>query len=147
MDILRDELMKLPSGEVLDFDHHFDNLLDSAYRWDLWGASWVFMDGCGGDDGFWDFRSALISQGREVFENALIDPDSLADIPEQEVDNMFAEGFQYVSAQIYEKKAGGYPERVRPHPKQPFGEQFDGEDEEELQRRYPRTYARFWNKD
>ena len=147
MDILRDELMKLPSSEVLDFTHHFDSLLDRAYRWDLWGGSWVFMDGGGGDDGFWDFRSALISLGREVFENALIDSDSLADIPEEEVDNMFAEGFQYVSAQVYEKKTGRYPERLRPHPKHPLGEKFDGEDEVGLQRQYPRTYARFWNKD
>ncbi|EKC76209.1 hypothetical protein LEA_04821 [human gut metagenome] len=35
--------------------------------------------GCS-DDGFIDFRAWLIAQGKEVYMNALRDPDTLADI-------------------------------------------------------------------
>ena len=53
--------------------------------------------GCG-DDGFWDFRSCLISLGKEQFFHVLKEPDALADIVNQpNVPFMLAEGFQYVA--------------------------------------------------
>lgn len=144
MKLLREVLEKLSATEVFDFSNHFEALLDRAYTWDLWGASWVFMDGCGGDDGFWDFCSALISQGKGVFEQALKDPDSLAEMPEEEVDNMYAEGFQYVHEAVQEEKDSGQPERTKPHPEYPAGTNFDADDEDALKARYPKTFARFW---
>lgn len=46
----------------------------------FWAAAYVINGGCS-DDGFEYFRGWLITQGREVFQQALSDADSLADHP------------------------------------------------------------------
>lgn len=55
------------------------------------------------DDGFIDFRSWLVSRGREVYMRALGDPDSLADvdIPEDGAD---FEAYGYVAVGAYAQK-------------------------------------------
>jgi hypothetical protein len=50
-----------------------------SYVAQLWAAAFVINGGCS-DDGFEYFRGWLITRGREVFERALADPDSLADL-------------------------------------------------------------------
>jgi hypothetical protein len=50
-----------------------------SYRGDLWGAAYL-INGGASDDGFDYFRGWLIAQGREVFEAAVADPDSLAGV-------------------------------------------------------------------
>jgi hypothetical protein len=56
------------------------NLLSDSYRRPLWAAAYLINGGCS-DDGFEYFRGWLVTQGREVFERAIIDPDALADLP------------------------------------------------------------------
>ncbi|MFB6577875.1 DUF4240 domain-containing protein [Streptomyces sp. NPDC056402] len=56
------------------------DLLAESYRAPLWAAAYVINGGCS-DDGFDYFRGWLLTQGREVFETALADPDSLAAHP------------------------------------------------------------------
>ena len=71
-------------------------MMDSAYCWSLWGAAYVINGGCS-DDPFVDFRASLISRGRQVFERALSDPDSLAD-EDFDGSDWFNEGYQYAVA-------------------------------------------------
>src|SRR3954471_22687642 len=79
-DLLVERLLQLDPDSVLDFARHFEARYNRAYRWDLWGAARVLLDGID-DEGFDFFRCWLIGQGREVFEGALHgDPDSLADL-------------------------------------------------------------------
>ena len=66
-------LSALPAAEILSFDELFAKKRKEAYRWNLWGAAYLINGGCS-DDGFEYFRCWLISQGREVFENALKNP-------------------------------------------------------------------------
>ena len=54
--------------------------MELAYRNDLWAACAATGTHCS-DDGFMDFRSWLISRGKEVYMNAMRDPDSLAAVP------------------------------------------------------------------
>lgn len=56
------------------------DLMADSYRGDLWAAAHLINSGAS-DDGFEYFRGWLITQGREVFERAVADPDSLADVP------------------------------------------------------------------
>ena len=77
-DALRQQISALSKDEALEFAQHFDAMMDKAYDWPLWGAAYVINGGCS-DDTFSDFRAALISRGRQAFERALSDPDSLAD--------------------------------------------------------------------
>ncbi|MFD9480668.1 DUF4240 domain-containing protein [Streptomyces nojiriensis] len=56
------------------------DLLAESYRAPLWAAAYVINGGCS-DDGFDYFRGWLLTQGREAFETALADPDTLAAHP------------------------------------------------------------------
>lgn len=74
---LRESLGVLPTSEIVAFDRITEELVRRAYRWDLWGAAFIMNGGCS-DDAFEYFRRWLVAMGREVYENALSDPDSLA---------------------------------------------------------------------
>jgi hypothetical protein len=136
-ELLEAELRKLPLDEVRSFDAHFTECQDRAYTWKLWGAAYVMGGGCS-DDGFSDFRSTLISLGREVFERALVDPESLADVADDELQY---EGFQYVAPSVAQDLSGGENlPRSRPHPKDPSGQSWD---ENEVAGLYPRLAEKF----
>ncbi len=74
---LIDLLAKMDEGEIVDFDSHLTDALFRSYDAKLWLGAVVILKGCG-DDTFTDFRYWLIAQGREAFESALADPDSMA---------------------------------------------------------------------
>ena len=67
------------------------------------------MNGGCFDDGFRYFCPWLISEGRETFERALADPESLAELPRQEYFEL--ESFAYVALKVFEDKGGGILER------------------------------------
>jgi len=115
-----------------------DQLLDQAYRWDLWGAAYVINGGCS-DDGFEYFRGWLIAQGESRFKQALADPDSLADFAEEDVE---CEDLLYVAQRAYERHTGRQelPQRYAPHPAEPAGEEWTEEDLDEL---FPKLTAAF----
>ena len=75
---LRRQVAALSKKDAPEFARMFDAKMDQAYSWPLWGAAYVINGGCS-DDTFTDFRAALISRGRQAFERAIADPDSLAD--------------------------------------------------------------------
>jgi hypothetical protein len=131
--------------DIVSFERIFQSQMDRAYSWDLWGAAYVIQGGCS-DDGFTDFRYWLISLGRDRFERALADPESLAEIdlaPDAEEGASFEE-FGYVASRVYEEKTGeNLPlDPQCSHPPEPAGEPWE-EDEEALSARYPRLWAKF----
>jgi hypothetical protein len=63
--ILRRLLGDLSADDVAEFAIRYDNLIRKAYRTDLWAAASLIGGGCS-DDGFWDFRSWLVSRGKRV---------------------------------------------------------------------------------
>lgn len=87
--------------------HHFHDILhgyqDLAYKYGLWNAASIMCNGCS-DDGFIDFRSWLIAQGRDVYLAALKDPDSLADVPAY--GGCCYEALNYLGDHVYEKLTG-----------------------------------------
>ncbi|MFK4146717.1 DUF4240 domain-containing protein [Streptomyces sp. NPDC004065] len=145
-DLLVERLLDCDPELVLDFARHFESRYNRAYRWDLWGAAWVLLDGAS-DDAFDFFRCWLIGQGREVFEGALHDPDSLADLLEDFDEEIDGDGEElgYAADEAYEQLTGtvapdlGLP----PAPAEPEGTPVDFEDDQVLARRYPRLWARF----
>jgi hypothetical protein len=131
---------------VLDFARHFEARCNRAYTWDLWGAAWVLLDGAS-DDAFDFFRCWLIGQGREVFEGALHDPDSLAELLDdfdEELDGD-AEELGYAADDAYERLTGertpdlGLP----PQASEPVGTPIDLENDRVLASRFPRLWDRF----
>ncbi|MEU7600889.1 DUF4240 domain-containing protein [Streptomyces sp. NPDC040724] len=69
-----------PAAEIAAAQQVLWDLLAESYRSPLWAAAYVINGGCS-DDGFDYFRGWLLTQGRDAFEAALADPDSLAAHP------------------------------------------------------------------
>ncbi|MBY0460946.1 MAG: DUF4240 domain-containing protein [Gemmataceae bacterium] len=75
-------LATLPPDEIIDFAYYWSRMLAEAHHWRLWHAAYIINGGCS-DDGFEYFRDWLVLQGRDVFETAVADPDTLADVVPQ----------------------------------------------------------------
>ena len=101
---LRDALVSMGPAAAQNFHNILHAYEDLAYQYGLWDAASVIKEyGCS-DDGFIDFRAWLIAQGKDVYLNALKDPDSLADI-ELYGDCSF-ECMSYVGDYAYEQLTG-----------------------------------------
>jgi hypothetical protein len=121
---LGNRLRRLPLEEVQSFDEHFTDCTHRAYNWQLWAAAYIICHGCS-DDSFSDFRSTLISMGREIFEKALADPQSLAD-KHYDAEQANYEGYQYVASIAYEEMSGGEPIPLSGlQPEEPSGQNWD----------------------
>ena len=146
---LRTALRGLTLEEIISFEVAFRRYLNNAYTWDLWGAAYVIHGGCS-DDGFEYFRRWLVSRGRDVYEAALADPDSLAQRDAQPGPESLweFEEIYYVAREVFEEKGGEGDVRDHSEPEaglggpEPSGEPF-AEDEEQLARRYPKLWQRF----
>ncbi|MFE6787867.1 DUF4240 domain-containing protein [Streptomyces sp. NPDC057680] len=73
-------LASLPVEEIVAAEQVLWDLMVDSYTNPLWAAAYIANGGCS-DDGFDYFRGWLITQGREVFERAVADPDALAELP------------------------------------------------------------------
>lgn len=106
MDSLVRALEKLEPSEIVGFRLRTDKLLFDTYNSETWCAGYIMNGGCS-DDGFEYFRLWVISQGRQVYENAKADPDSLADVVGQEVEEYYDfEGLWYVANDAFKNKTG-----------------------------------------
>lgn len=141
---VKDKLCNMPLEQVLAFDQVQQELMQESYTWRLWGAAYLINGGCS-DDGFDYFRGWLITQGRDTFERALADPETLADLdidPEDsycECENMVSAAFS-----AYYSRTGEYPP-ISPtlSPGPGLGEGWDFDDDDEMQARYPRLFEKF----
>jgi hypothetical protein len=132
-------LLKSSADEIEAFERGRARLMERSYTWELWGAAYLINGGCS-DDGFDYFRGWLLTQGREVFEAALTNPDSLADVVEE--DEVECEEMLYAASRAYEEVAGTEMEGISVDYSN-LGESWDFDDDEEMKRRYPRLWAKF----
>ena len=100
---LIDRLVEMGPEQAMNFDYAACAYQAAAYKYGLWCAASVMLDGCS-DDGFSDFQGWLIAQGREVYMAALKDPDSLADAPVH--GDSYFESLCYAGDLAYEKLTG-----------------------------------------
>lgn len=66
------------ADQLVAFDHWWLQKVYAAYTWRLWDAACVLFGGCS-DDGFWEFRNALVGMGRAAYEAIVADPDAIVD--------------------------------------------------------------------
>jgi hypothetical protein len=109
----------------------------------VWGAAHIVNGGCS-DDGFDYFLGWLVGQGRGTFEQALADPDSLADVVSPEGEGTFqSEELLEAAWAAYERATGDDlpdgPFIARPG----LGPGWDFDNAEEMRTRYPRLWAMF----
>jgi len=133
-EIVATQLAQYTPEEIVEFDKILDRLMARSYTNELWAACYILNGGCS-DDGFDYFRGWLISQGEAIFNRALQDPQSLADVELPEDDNLEAESILYVAWTAYEERTGSeFPMGMRSAPVL-TGEEWT---EEELEEKYPR---------
>ncbi|GLH79310.1 hypothetical protein SSBR45G_42190 [Bradyrhizobium sp. SSBR45G] len=146
---LESALRELPLEQITGFEVAFRRYLNAAYTWDLWGAAYVVHGGCS-DDGFEYFRRWLVTRGREVYEAAMADPDSLADFDGAAGPNgaWEFEAIYYVTLKVFREKGGQGDVRDHSEPEaglggpEPSGDAFE-EDDEHLAKRYQKLWQRF----
>ncbi|MFB4317736.1 DUF4240 domain-containing protein [Actinomadura sp. 21ATH] len=154
---LTDVLAALEPVEIIDFRLKAVEVADSAYRRPLWNAAYLIEGGCG-DDGFMDFRDGLILLGRDTFTRAVVDPDSLADLPvvvrmsREESGWVGFESLGYPIEDAYRRSQGETAAfdaaveagvRAMNRPDEPAGEGWDVEDDDAMRRHLPRLAALF----
>jgi hypothetical protein len=142
---LRANLEKLSIEEVEAFETVFCEQMNRSYSWDLWGAAYLINDGAS-EEGFHYFRLALIAKGRAVFEEAVADPDSLADILAPGDGDLEFEEFAYVARRVWSGKTGQpgeeMPEPAVDYKAKPSGAALEVE-EAHLASRYPKLWRRY----
>jgi hypothetical protein len=140
--LLEDRIGGLPLEEIIGFQRVLVQLEAESFRVDLWGAAEVISHHCS-EDAFFAFRGWLLGQGRQAFEAALADPDSLADFDQLAEGLPGEERCWFIALHAYESRTGeelpdaGWSGEM-------IGEWWPWERNEiELPRRYPRLWARF----
>jgi len=140
---LKQALLSLTPNDIVAFDRILSANHNRAYSWDLWGAAYLIGGGCS-DDGFMDFRGWLISRGENVFEAALVDPETLVKVVKNHDGECQIEGFQYVAGEAWQEITGKAAEDFPRHDielhKEPLGAPWS---EEELEARYPKLFKKF----
>lgn len=150
---LEKRLHKLSPGEIVSFDKHFDEYMERAYHWDLWGAIYIIYGGCG-DDCFSDFCSWLISRGEKVYRAALRDPSTLLRVvkPAREAPKKgrkrsrhlwlsFLNSAVFVWVEKTGKEMFAMPRRACTR-SEPAGEEWAYDD---LEERFPKIWKKFAN--
>ena len=110
LDALYRELVKLPDQELFAWYDLQQSYMALAHTPKLLAAA-VLINGGSSDDRFTDFTAWLVAQGKTVYESALANPDSLAQI-DLPFDNAEWEFCGYIAGDAYEGKQ--YLDQLRP---------------------------------
>lgn len=104
--ILRDKLVKYPIKDIKKFDSIFYEYHDAACKDGLCNVGQIMNRGIMTDDGFIDFRSWLIAQGKEVYMQALKNPESLVEQADQHINGWYDfETIAYAASYAISKKS------------------------------------------
>lgn len=102
--ILIQNLSVLSVSEIIEFQRIFSTLHEQSRHNYLWEAAEIIQGFCS-DDGFEYFRAWLIAQGQTVFNNALEDPETLANFIDIRARNDCSlESMLYAADQAYKNK-------------------------------------------
>jgi hypothetical protein len=140
------ELQQLSPDEIVEWNHIFDRLVAQACTIDLMAACYIMNTGAG-DDGFYYFRCWLVGMGKDVYERALKNPDSLADVALPYSSGVDAEAEIYGAAhaawQRVSGKADTDPYPARNESAELVGDDWDFDNESQMRERLPRLTAFF----
>ena len=133
-------------ADILSFHLRFEECMSRAYDARLWDAAALINAGAS-DDGFAYFRGWLISMGPEIFEQALLDPDSLAQHLDDEIEG---EAMLYCAPKAYELVTGRPIDQDLPTDPAPSvlrGEFLDEQDPEALRAAFPALWEKLIGED
>ncbi len=99
------EIEKLTPKQIIGFRLRTDKLLYDTYNSEMWCAGYIMNGGCS-DDGFEYFRNWVISRGRETYNKAKENSDSLISEFINGEEYYDFESFWYVALTAFENKTG-----------------------------------------
>ena len=99
------EIEKLTPKQMIGFRLRTDKLLYDTYNSELWCAGYIMNGGCS-DDGFEYFRNWIISRGKDTYDNAKENPDTLISEFVEGQEYYDFEGFWYVALTAFENTTG-----------------------------------------
>ncbi len=102
--IVMELLVEQSIESIMAFDRVLFNLVAQAYTPQLWAASYIINYGTT-DAGFEYFAGWLIARGKETYEAALADADSLTDVVSVD-EEAECESMLYVAQYAYERRMG-----------------------------------------
>ncbi|MCJ1907484.1 DUF4240 domain-containing protein [Planococcus ruber] len=136
--------------EIVHFDIQFNRVYQKSYTSDLWAAAYIIMGGCS-DDSFDYFRAWLVFLGKDSYEKALADPESIMPYLGKEEDVPEFEDLLTCATIAFEEKTGLEQEDYleiyysladeKPDPEIDFD--WDEDDEETLSRKFPKLWAKY----
>ena len=145
VEVLAAYLEERDPAVVVAFDAALRAVIDESYTTLLWAAAYL-VNGGASDDGFDYFRGWLVAQGRDVFEAAVAEPDSLAEVPAVRAamadgEELECEAMLAVAWDVYETLTGDtLPDADRAALPQ-LEAMWDFDDEDEMRLHLPRLAA------
>lgn len=139
-------LKEKPTDYIVSYKERSHELLARAYDTRLWAAAGLLFSFCS-DDKFYDFRGWLIAEGKSIYERALNDPDTLAEIDTANGDYglPMLVSMNSVADKAYREKTGGLDlGGVLPNLPKPEllnREAWDG-DQSKLKDMFPKLFAK-----
>ncbi|MBQ4833354.1 DUF4240 domain-containing protein [Pseudoalteromonas sp. MMG010] len=143
---LKAQLANLNDEQLIEFDKLFAIRMRQCFTWELFGAAFV-MAGCNDEYGFSEFRCWLISRGESVFNNALANPDSLAQCPclyyLNEQPYPYIDEYDLIAGFIFEQRNQDELPYFPSGGEQPSGKRFKDK-AKYLKASYPQLFAKYW---
>lgn len=148
-DALGDILYGLDLDDIISFKNIFLKKLSDSYIFPLLAANFVISSYVS-DDGFKKFRAWLVSKGNSIFQNAIDNPETIAEwLHNDEVDEIEGNEILYIADRVY-IELGGKESRFYNKISFPLEPDMNiewPENKDEFKRQYPKLVARFWNQE
>ena len=145
---LRETLTNESADDIISFQNILRRKLVDAYTFPVLMANFVIQSYVS-DDVFEDFRAWLVTQGRERFESALTNPDSICDwFVRDDVDGIDGETMLLICQNAYEQY--GDEDEFFEHlhyPPEPTVNQDWPDDKDGFRDQCPRLVDNFWNQE
>lgn len=135
--MLRLELQLFSGKAISNFADILASKLNDLYSHELWAVVYIARGGCS-DDAFEFFRAWIISEGRETFEKAKFDPESIVDLISQ-AETIQLDQLLYAADEAYGRRTGKSMKRNVLSPNEPSGIPWK---EEDLPARFPHVCNR-----
>lgn len=151
IEALTNKIASLEENEIIEFEFRFREALSKSAHYNVMAAAKI-INGFVSDDSFLYFRCRLIAEGKELFFEAIENPEVIADADIKELD-FSGEDMLYIADNAFLKKFGDETEKALPRDvafdyfNYDEGEEIKGEDwkEEELPIKYPNLWKRYKN--
>jgi hypothetical protein len=145
-DNLNVKLAVLTDQQLIEFDKYFGIAMHKCFTWDLFGAAFV-MAGCNDDYGFSEFRCWLISRGKTVFDNALVNADSIVQCTPvyylNEQPYPYIDEYDLIAGLLYEERNDDELPFIPSGSDEPKGKRFKDKPKL-LKQSYPLLFSKYW---